>query len=98
MTEAGFVERLVQPDAEDVHLLDAHASNIRRLWRSHADARRALEGGPRTAQNERKHAARAPARAERRRIAARQGPPPSAADGRRGRPPDGALRRRGAMA
>jgi hypothetical protein len=29
MTEAGFVEGLVQLDAEDVHLLDAHARNIR---------------------------------------------------------------------
>jgi hypothetical protein len=25
VTEAGFVKRLVQLDAEDVHLLDAHA-------------------------------------------------------------------------
>jgi hypothetical protein len=31
VTEAGFVERLVQLDAEDVHLLDAHAENIRRF-------------------------------------------------------------------
>jgi hypothetical protein len=28
VTEAGLVERLVQLDAEDVHLLDAHAENV----------------------------------------------------------------------
>jgi hypothetical protein len=37
VTEAGFVERLVQVDAEDVHLPDAHASNTRRLCRWHGD-------------------------------------------------------------
>jgi hypothetical protein len=32
VTEAGFVERLVQLDAEAVHVLDAHAENVRKFW------------------------------------------------------------------
>ena len=35
LTKAGFVERLVQLNAEEVQLLDAHSENPGRLWPSH---------------------------------------------------------------